>query len=67
MADPVTNRKVKVHDVRKYASSYAFLNTMLVGELVSAMNWSSPVTFFKFYFTQTEPLDRPVSLPIPSH
>ena len=67
MADPVTNRKVKVHDVRKYASSYAFLNTMLVGELVSAMNWSSPVTFFKFYFTQTEPLDRPVSLPIPRH
>ena len=62
MADPVT--KAKVHDVRKYASSYALINTMLVGELVSAMNWSSPVTFFKFYFTQAEPLNRPVSLPV---
>ena len=64
MADHVTRGRVKAHDVRKYASSYAFLNTMLVGELVSAMNWSSPVTFFKFYFTQTEPLRRPVSLPV---
>ena len=61
MADPET--KTKVHDVRKYASSCSFANTMLVGNLVEAMNWSSPATFFKFYFTQTEPLNRPVALP----
>ena len=60
-ADPST--EAKVHDVRKYASSASFANNMLVGNLVEAMNWSSPATFFKFYFTQTEPLHRPVTLP----
>ena len=62
LADPVS--KIRVHDVRKYASSYSLINAMLIGELVSAMNWSSPVTFFKFYFTQTEPMERPVSFPV---
>ena len=60
-ADPST--KAKVHDIRKYAASCALAQTMLVGDLVSAMNWSSPATFMKFYLTQTEPLKRPVSLP----
>ena len=60
-ADPST--KAKVHDVRKYAASCALAETMLVGDLVSAMNWSSPATFMKFYLTQTEPLTRPVVLP----
>ena len=62
LADPVT--RIRAHDVRKYASSCSFVNTMLVGDLVSAMNWSSPATFFKFYFTQTEPLCTPVALPV---
>ena len=62
MADPET--KTKVHDVRKYASACSYANTMLTGDLVQAMNWSSPVTFFKFYFCQTEPLNRPVTLPL---
>ena len=62
MADPAT--KAKVHDVRKYASACSYASTMLTGELVQAMNWNSPVTFFKFYFCQTEPLNRPVSLPL---
>ena len=60
-ADPAT--KAKVHDIRKYASSVSFANTMLVGNLVEAMNWSSPAIFFKFYFTQTEPLNTLVALP----
>ena len=60
-ADPST--KAKVHDVRKYAASCALAETMLVGDLLSAMNWSSPATFMKFYLTQTEPLNRPVTLP----
>ena len=62
LADDVA--KIKPHDVRKYASSCSFVNTMLVGDLVSAMNWSSPATFFKFYFSQTEPLSTPVALPV---
>ena len=65
LADPVS--KIRVHDVRKYASSHGLVNAMLIGELVSAMNWSSPVTFFKFYFTQMEPVDRPVSFPVLEH
>ena len=62
LADPAT--KAKVHDVRKYAASCALAETMLVGDLVSAINWSSPAIFYKFYLTQTEPLTRPVSLPV---
>ena len=62
MADPGV--RARVHDVRKYAASLSFTNTMATEDLMQAMNWSSPVTFFKFYFCQTEPLDRPVTLPI---
>ena len=61
-ADP--NTKAKVHDVRKYAASHALAETMLMGDLISNMNWSSSAVFVKFYLTQTEPLARPVSLPI---
>ena len=64
-ADPTT--KAKVHDVRKYAASCALAETMLVGDLVSAINWSSPAIFYKFYLTQTELLTRPVSLPVQRH
>ena len=61
-ADPST--KAKVHDVRKYAASYALAETMLMGNLISTMNWSSSAVFVKFYLTQTVPLTRPASLPI---
>ena len=37
-ADP--NTKAKVHDVRKYAASHALAETMLMGDLISNMNWS---------------------------
>ena len=56
--------QANVHDIRKYATSCALAETMLVGDLVSAVNWSSPAVFYKFYLTQTEPLTRPVSLPV---
>ena len=63
-ADPTTKRNFgKVHDIRSYAASCALAETMLVGDLVSAMNWSSPAIFYKFYLTQTEPLTRRVALP----
>ena len=61
-ADP--NTKVKIHDVRRYASSCALAETMLMGDLVSSMNWSNQATFVKFYLTQTDPLDRPAALPL---
>ena len=61
-ADP--NTRAKVHDIRKYAASYALAETMLMGDLISTMNWSSSAIFVKFYLTQTEPLARPVSLPV---
>ncbi len=55
---------LNVHNIRKYATSCALAETMLVGDLVSEINWSSPATFYKFYLIQTEPLTRPVSLPV---
>ena len=61
-ADP--NTKVKIHDVRRYASSCALAETMLMGDLVSSMNWSNQATFVKFYLTQTDPLDRPAAFPL---
>ena len=67
-ADPLT--AVKVHDVRSYASSYALTKTMLIGDLMREIHWSSPSTFFKYYMTSTEPLLTPVVLPLmggPSH
>ena len=62
MADPET--KAKVHDIRKYASACSYANSMLTGDLVQAMNWSSQVAFFRFYFCQTEPLETQVVLPM---
>ena len=61
-ADPMT--KVKVHDVRKYAASCSLAETMIVGDLVEALNWSSAATFYKYYFTQTDTLNSPVALPV---
>ena len=60
-ADPTF--KVKVHEVRKLAASHSFAETMVIGDLVSNFNWSSPAVFYKYYFTQTETLSKPVSLP----
>ena len=62
LADPVA--KIKVHEVRKYASSLSFINSMIVGDLTSAMNWKSPAAFFKFYFSQVEPTSTPVIIPV---
>ena len=48
-ADPST--KTKVHDIRKYAASYALAETMLMGDLISTINWSSSAVFVKSYST----------------
>ena len=61
MADPLC--KVSVHEVRKYSASYSFAESMVVGDLVSTFQWSSPAVFYRHYFTQPETLSRPVKLP----
>ena len=61
-ADPDT--KAKVHDIRKFAASCSLQQDMLVGDLTEDFNWSSPAVFYKFYFMQTEVMQRPVSLPV---
>ena len=60
-ADPDT--RAKVHNIRKYAVSITLQQDMLVGDLIEDFNWSSPATFYKFYFMQTENPGMPVSTP----
>ena len=60
-ADPDT--RARVHDIRKYAASLTLQQDMLVGDLIQDFNWSSPATFYKFYFMQTEHPGRPVKTP----
>ena len=55
--------KAKVHDVRKYASSQSLLETMQISEVVEAVNWRSPHTFWKYYMFPTKPLVRAAVLP----
>ena len=61
-ADP--NTKALVHDVRKYATSCALMETMQVGDLTRELNWSSPAVFYRYYLMATPPLERPVVLPL---
>ena len=61
MADP--SSKVSVHEVRKLAASYSFAESMVVGDLISTFQWSSPAVFYRHYFTQPETLSRPVVFP----
>lgn len=60
-ADPTT--RAKVHDIRKYAASCTLAETMEVSEMVNALQWSSPHTFWKYYLSPTVPLTVPVVLP----
>ena len=63
-ADPGT--KAKVHDIRSYASSYSLATTMITpDELADAVGWTSPSTFYQFYRSAIDPLNREVSLPGP--
>ena len=61
-ADP-SSRGAKVHDVRKYAASCSLAETMDVSEMVTALQWSSETTFWKFYLAPTAPLSVPAVLP----
>ena len=61
-ADP--NTKANVKDIRAYAASFALEDTMLLGELVRAIGWSSAVMFYKHYLVEVERLERDVVLPV---
>ena len=55
--------KASVHDIRKYASSMALAETMDITEVMRAVKWKSPHTFWKFYMAPTEPLTIQAVLP----
>ena len=55
--------RAKVHDIRKFAASYALIHLMNETEMASAMDWSSAKIFWKFYLTPGSPLSREVILP----
>ena len=61
-ADPDTKARVK--DVRAYAASFSLEQTMLLGQLIHEIGWSSAVMFFKHYCVPVETLDRAVALPV---
>ena len=60
-ADPSV--KTTIHDVRKYAASQSLLETMKVSEVIEAVNWKSPHTFWKHYMFPAQPLIRQAVLP----
>ena len=60
-AEPET--PAKVHDIRKYAASCSLAETMDVSGMVTALQWKSPQTFYKFYMSPTISLTVPVTLP----
>ena len=43
--------KAKVREVHKYVAAYSFAETMIVGDLVSALEWNGPVIYYNHYFT----------------
>ena len=60
-ADPST--KAKVHDVRKYAASCSLAETMQTSNMINALRWRSPHTFWKYYMYSTPPLSVAAVLP----
>ena len=60
-ADP--SGRAKVHDIRKYAASCSLAESMDVSDMVTALQWSSEKTFWKFYLAPTKPLSVPAVLP----
>ena len=60
-ADPAA--KVKVHDIRKFASSLSLMQCMDVKGLLNAMRWKSSSAFFRHYLSITTRPSQPVSIP----
>ena len=60
-ADPAA--KVKVHDIRKFASSLSLMQCMDVKGLMNAMRWKSSSAFFRHYLSITSRPTQPVAIP----
>ena len=60
-ADP--EAKVKVHDIRKFASSLSLMQCMDVKGLMNAMRWKSSSAFFRHYLSITARPTQPVAIP----
>ena len=61
MAEP--DKPIKVHDIRKYAASCSLAETMDISGMVTALQWKSPQTFYKFYMSPTAPVKVPARFP----
>ena len=55
--------KVKVHDIRKFASSLSLMQLMDVKDLLNAMHWKSSSVFFRHYLTLTSRPTQPIVVP----
>ena len=60
-AEPGT--RATVHQIRKVAANCSLAQTFNVSDMVSAMRWRSPATFWRSYMVPIEPLIAPVILP----
>ena len=60
-ADP--DAKVKVHDIRKFASSLSLMQCMDVKDLLNAMRWKSSSAFFRHYLSLTSRPTQSVAIP----
>ena len=59
--DPET--KVKVHDIRKYASSLAFMKMMDIKDLLHSMKWKSSSAFYRHYLFPTSTPCQDIAVP----
>ena len=55
--------KVKVHDIRKFASSLSLMQHMDVKDLLNAMLWKSSSAFFRHYLILTSRPTQAVVVP----
>ena len=60
-ADPAA--KVKVHDIRKFASSLSLMQCMDVKTLLNSMRWKSSSAFFRHYLSITSRPTHSVAIP----
>ena len=59
-ADPDT--KVRVHDIRRFASSLSLMQCMDVKGLLNAMRWKSSSAFFRRYLSLTSSPTQSVAI-----
>ena len=57
------NAQVKVHDVRKMASSFVLQEAMDIKEVSEALRWRETATFLRHYFGHLPQLDTSLRLP----